>query len=174
MPIEDKTNEITAFPEIIKKLNENTGKSALILNKNLMNKIMEENNNYYKYLKKRNQIKSIKLKQKSVKIKDTKIGDIQENEEIDFSEFEKGKMDSRISKESKINKFYFLKNHGSANDLFKTKKSYKDVTLNISNPTDSIAIDENSNNRCSLKNNIISKNVNFSNTNLLQLNKNNS
>ena len=89
-------------------------------------------------------------------------------------EFEKGKMDSKISKESKINKFYFLKNHGSANDLFKTKKSYKDVTLNISNPTDSVAFDEISNNRCSLKNNIISKNANFSNKNLLQFNKKNS
>ena len=168
----NESSEIVFNPS--KKLNENTGNSALILNKNFMNKIMEENNNYYQKLKKRKQIKSIKLKQKNVKINDTKIGDIQENEEIDFSEFEKGKMDSKISKESKINKFYFLKNHGSANDLFKTKKSYKDVTLNISNPTDSVAFDEISNNRCSLKNNIISKNANFSNTNLLQFNKKNS
>ena len=167
-----ESSEIVYNPS--KKLNESTGKSALIPNKNLMNKIMEENNNYYQNLKKRKQIKSIKLKQKNLKIKDTKIGDIQENEEIDFSEFEKGKMDSKISKESKINKFYFLKNHGSANDLFKTKKSYKDVTLNISNPTDSVAFDELSNNRCSFKNNIISKNANFSNTNLLQENKKNS
>jgi len=168
----NESSEIVFNPS--KKLNENTGNSALILNKNFMNKIMEENNNYYQKLKKRKQIKSIKLKQKNVKINDTKIGDIQENEEIDFSEFEKGKMDSKISKESKINKFYFLKNHGSANDLFKTKKSYKDVTLNISNPTDSVAFDEISNNRCSLKNNIISKNANFSNKNLLQFNKKNS
>jgi hypothetical protein len=168
----NESSEIVFNPS--KKLNENTGKSALIPNKNLMNKIMEENNNYYQYLKKRKQIKSIKLKQKNVKIQNTKIGDIQENEEIDFSEFEKGKMESKISKESKINKFYFLKNHGSANDLFKTKKSYKDVALTISNPTDSIAFDELSNNRCSFKNNIISKNANFSNTNLLQDNKKNS
>ena len=168
----NESSEIVFNPS--KKLNENTGNSALILNKNFMNKIMEENNNYYQNLKKRKQIKSIKLKQKNVKIKDTKIGDIQENEEIDFSEFEKGKMDSKISKESKINKFYFLKNYGSANDLFKTKKSYKDVTLNISNPTDSVAFDEISNNRCSFKNNIISKNANFNNTNLLQFNKKNS
>ena len=167
-----ESSEIVFNPS--KKLNENSGKSALILNKNFMNKIMEENNNYYQNLKKRKQIKSIKLKQKNVKIKDTKIGDIEENEEIDFSEFEKGKMDSKISKESKVNKFYFLKNHGSANDLFKTKKSYKDVTLNISNPTDSVAFDELSNNRYSFKNNIISKNSNFNNTNLLQFNKKNS
>ena len=168
----NESSEIVFNPS--KKLKENSGQSALILNKNFMNKIMEENNNYYQNLKKRKQIKSIKLKQQNVKIKDKKIGDIQENEEIDFSEFEKGKMDSKISKESKINKFYFLKNHGSANDLFKTKKSYKEVTLNISNPTDSIAIDEISNNRCSFKNNIISKNANFNNTNLLNFNKKNS
>ena len=133
-----------------------------------MNKLIKENINKNN-INKRRQIKSIKLRQKDIKIEDTKItGNIEENEEIDFSEFEKGKMESGISKD---NKLYFLKNIGSANDIFKTKKSYKDVPLNISNPTDSVAMDEMSNNRFSLKNNIVNKNKNFSNSNLLELKK---
>lgn len=47
-----ESSEIVYNPS--KKLNESTGKSALIPNKNLMNKIMEENNNYYQNLKKGN------------------------------------------------------------------------------------------------------------------------
>jgi hypothetical protein len=46
-----ESSEIVFNP--LKKLKENTGKSALILNKNFMNKIMEENNNYYQNLKKK-------------------------------------------------------------------------------------------------------------------------
>ena len=146
------------------KTNDNAGKSALIPNKNLMDKIIEGNNNYYQYyLEKRKQLKSFKIKQQNVTLKGKKIGDVEENEEIDFAEFEKGKMDSKISK---ISKFYFLKNQLSSGDLFKTKKSYRDVNLNISNPTISIANDEISNNRCSLKNNMIDKNNNFNNSNI--------
>ena len=154
-----------------------SGKTALIPNKNYMRII--DDNTYKNYLKQRRQIKSIKLKQKDIQIKDTKIsGDIQENEEIDFSEFSKGKMDSKLSKVTKDNKIFFLKNIGSGtglvNELFKTKKSFKDVPLNISNPTESLGNDSiNNNNRFSFKNNIINKNANFhsSNSNIYQFSK---
>ena len=150
------------------KLNsENTGKTALIPNKNLMNKIMDDNN--YKMIKKRKQIKSIKLKQKDIQIKDTKIiGNIEENEEVDFSEFEKGKLDSKISKMSK-EKLHLIINTGVGNDLFRTKKSYKDVPLNISNPTESVIYDDIPN-RASLKNKN-NKISNCNNTNIFQYNK---
>ena len=72
-------------------------------------------------------------------------------------------MDSKISKNTKGDKLYFLKSIVEEKDLFKTKKSYKDVPLNISNPTDSVQYDD----RFSLKNNIVSKNVNYSNSHLL-------
>ena len=165
----NKENTELAFNPT-KIISTNIGKSALIPNKkNLMKKIMEDNNNYYQnYLKKRKQIRSIKLKHKNVKIKGTKIGDIEENEEVDFTEFEKGKMDSKISKASK---FYFLKNPGSSGDLLKTKKSYLDVNLDMSNPTGSIANDELPNNGLNFKNNMVAKNANFNNSNVFQNNK---
>ena len=130
-----------------------------------MNNIIDDNT-YKNYIKQRKQIKSIKLKQKDIKINDDNkiIGNIEENEEIDFSEFEKGKMDSRISRGTKGDIIFLFKSIG-ANDLFRTKKSYKEVPLNISNPTDSVMYEDN-NNRFSLKNNIITKIANFSNSNL--------
>ena len=159
IPYNNEKNELSFHPS---KLHDSTGKTALIPNKNLMNKIMDDNT-HKNYLKQRRQIKSIKLKQKDIKIKDTKIiGNIEENEEIDFSEFEKGKMDSKISKNTKGDKLYFLKSIVEGKDLFTTKKSYKDVPLNISNPIDSVLYDD----RFSMKNNIISKNANYSNSNL--------
>ena len=160
-------NEFYFFPS--NYLHGSNGKTAFVLNKkNFMNKLIDDNT-FKNYIKKRRQIKSIKLKQKDIKLKDKKIiGNIEENEEIDFSDFEKGKMDSRISKEIKL---YYLKNSGSANDLFKTKKSYKDVALNISNPTDSNICEDLANNRFSLKNNIVVKNANFSNSNLFHYKK---
>ena len=160
-------NEFYFFPS--NYLHGSNGKTAFVLNKkNFMNKLIDDNT-FKNYIKKRRQIKSIKLKQKDIKLKNKKIiGNIEENEEIDFSDFEKGKMDSRISKEIKL---YYLKNSGSANDLFKTKKSYKDVALNISNPTDSNICEDLANNRFSLKNNIVVKNANFSNSNLFHYKK---
>ena len=144
-----------------------SGKTALIPIKNDIKKMIDDNT-YRNYLKKRRQIKSIKLKQKDIKIKDTKIiGNIQENEEIDFSEFEKGKLDSKISKDFKL---FLHKNTGVVNDIFKTKKSFLYVPLNIS-PSDSILYDETNNNRVSLKNNIISKNANIPHSNTIQFSK---
>lgn len=159
-------NENNEFNFRSSKLNsKSTGKTALIPNKNLMNKIMDDNN--YKMIKKRKQIKSIKLRQKDIKIKDTKIiGNVEENEEVDFSEFEKGKMDSKISRMSK-EKLHLIINTG--NDLFKTKKSYKDVPLNISNPTESVIYDD-IQNRASLKNKN-NKISNCNNSNIFQYNK---
>ena len=144
---------------------QNNGKTALIPNKNYMNKIIDDNI-YKNYLKQRKQIKSIKIKQKDIQITDTKFsGNIEENEEIDFSEFENGKMDSRISKDNNLYNFKNIGLNNNSNDLFKTKKSFKDVPLNISNPTESVANDDISNNRFSLKNQIINKNLNYNCTN---------
>ncbi len=129
---------------------DNTGKTALIPNKNIMNKIMDDNNNNNNNnVKRKRQIKSIKLKQKDIKIKDKKIvGNIEENEEVDFSDIEKGKMDTKITKftKEKIN----LIKVGGVNEIFKTKRSFQDVPLNISNPTESAIIDD-TGNRSSLK-----------------------
>ena len=163
IPFNNENNELVFNPT---KLHESNGKTALIpKKKNMMNNIIDDNT-YKNYIKQRKQIKSIKLKQKDIKINDDNkiIGNIEENEEIDFSEFEKGKMDSRISRGTKGDIIFLFKSIG-ANDLFRTKKSYKEVPLNISNPTDSVMYEDN-NNRFSLKNNIITKNANFSNSNL--------
>ena len=104
---------------------------------------------------------SIKLRQKRLKLKGTKIGgSIEENEEIDFSEIER--MGSKLSKFSKFNK----KNSKNDFDLnlkysnFRSKKSFKEVNLNISN-SDIGGIEEISNNRLSLKNNSVGKHVHF-------------
>ena len=150
-------------------LHQSNGKTALIPNKNYINKIIDDNT-YKNYLKKRKQLKSIKLKQKNIQMKNIKIsGNIEENEEIDFSEFENEKMDYSMT--PKNNKFVNIKNTGVynnnsiGNDLFKTKKSFKDVPLNLSNPTENEGNDEMLNNRLSLKNNLKYKNANFSYSN---------
>lgn len=126
-----------------------------------MSNLISEANSFKR---KRRQLKSIKIKQNKIKLQGTKIiGNIEEDEEIDFSEFDK--IGSKISKIDEDNK----KSTFPRNDLdlkysnFKTKKSYKDVTLNISN-SDVGGIEDvssNQNFRLSLKNNMVGKHVHF-------------
>ena len=66
-------------------------------------------------------------------------------------------------------KLHLIINTGVGNDLFRTKKSYKDVPLNISNPTESVIYDDIPN-RASLKNKN-NKISNCNNTNIFQYNK---
>ena len=131
-------------------------KTALIPTNNIIKNLIAETNIFKR---KRRQLNSIKLRQKRLKLKGTKIGgSIEENEEIDFSEFEK--MGSKLSKFSKFNK------KNSKNDLdlkysnFRSKKSFKEVNLNISN-SDIGGIEEISNKRLSFKNNSVGKHVHF-------------
>ena len=104
-------------------------------------------------------MKSFKIKENKLILKGTSLsGDIVEDEEIDFSEFEK--MGSKISKLSKDKNIFYQKNELKYSN-FRTKKSYKDVELNISNSD--VAINEeiynNQNIRNSVKN--INKHVHF-------------
>jgi hypothetical protein len=108
------------------------GKSALIPKNLLMSNIISEANSFKR---KKRLLKSIKLKQDKInlKLKGTKItGKIEEIEEVDFSEFDK--MGSRISKFTKDKKTSIPRNDFDIKfSNFKTKKSFIDITLNISN-----------------------------------------
>ena len=80
-----------------------------------------------------------------------------EDEEVDFSEFEK--MESKLSKESKEKKNLFGKNDLELKN-FRSKKSYKDIELNISNSDEKLN-EEISGANLSLKNKITNKHVHF-------------
>ena len=133
-------------------------KTALIPKNNIIKNLISESNTFKR---KRRQLNSIKIRQKRLKLKGTKIeGSIEENEEIDFSEFEK--IGSKISKYSKLNK-KSCKNDFDLNlkcSNFRRKKSFKEVNLNISN-SDFGGKEEISINRLSLRNNIAGKHVHF-------------
>ena len=131
-------------------------KTALIPKNNIIKNLVVESN---LFKRKKRQLNSIKLRQKRLKLKGTKIGgSIEENEEIDFSEFEK--MGSKISNKfnKKISKNDFDLNLKYSN--YKSKKSFYDVNLNISN-SDIGGIEELSNNRVSFKNNSVGRHVHF-------------
>jgi len=139
------------------------GKSALIPKNLLMSNLISEANSFKR---KKRLLKSIKLKQDkmNLKLKGTKItGKIEEIEEVDFSEFDK--MGSRISKFSKDKKTSFPRNDFDIKfSNFRTKKSFKDITLNISN-SDIGGFEEEYNNnqniRMNTKNNSTRKRVHF-------------
>ena len=131
-------------------------KTALIPKNNIIKNLVAESNSFKR---KRRQLNSIKLRQKRLKLKGTKIGEsIEENEEIDFSEFEK--MGSKISKLSKSNKKMPKIDYDLKCNNLKRMKSFREVNLNISN-SDVGGIEELSNNRLSFKNNSVSKHVHF-------------
>ena len=138
------------------------GKSALIPKNLLMSNIISEANSFKR---KKRLLKSIKLKQDKInlKLKGTKItGKIEEIEEVDFSEFDK--MGSRISKFTKNKKTSIPRNDLDIKfSNFKTKKSFKDITLNISN-SDFGGFEEEYNNQniqMNNKNNSARKRVHF-------------
>ena len=132
------------------------GKTALIPKNLTMSNIVSEANSFKR---KRRQFKSFKIKENKFFLKGTGLsGDIAEDEEVDFSEFEK--MGTKLSKISKGKTIYY-RNFDLKNSNFRTKKSYKDVELNISN-SDVVMNEDiyaNQNVRNSVKN--IGKHVHF-------------
>ena len=162
---DNSSNKVIKFKSAIKdnNINDNKiGKSALIPKNLLMSNIISEANSFKR---KKRLLKSIKLKQDKInlKLKGTKItGKIEEIEEVDFSDFDK--MDSRISKFSKDKKTSFPRNDFEIKFTnFKTKKSFKDITLNISN-SDIGGFEEEYNNqniKINAKNNSARKHVHF-------------
>lgn len=151
-------NSQTSSKEIIfqsfKKTNK-IGKTAFIPKKLSMTNLMSEPNSFKR---KRRQLKSIKIKPNNLYLIGSGIsGNIVEDEEVDFSEFEK--MESKLSKESKEKKNLFGKNDLELKN-FRSKKSYKDIELNISNSDEKLN-EEISGANLSLKNKITNKHVHF-------------
>ena len=131
-------------------------KTALIPKNNIIKNLIAQSNSFKR---KKRQLNSIKLRQKRLKLKGTKMGgSIEENEEIDFSEFEKG---SKISK--KISKNDLDLNLKCSN--YESIKSSKEVNLNISN-SDIDGLEELSNKRLSFKNNSVGRHVHFQSPNI--------
>ena len=108
--------------------NSKIGKTALIPKKLMMTNIINDNNIFKR---KRRQLKSIKIRRNPLNLKNTQItGNI--DEEIDFSSIED--MRSGFSKGTgDINQRILSPKSGSKFGNFRTKKSFKDVSLNISN-----------------------------------------
>ena len=137
--------------------NNKIGKTALIPKKLMMTNIMNDNNIFNR---KKRQLKSIKLRRNKLNLKNTQItGNI--DEEIDFSSIEDmnsgfskgtGNIMRRISSPKSSSKF----------GNFRTKKSFKDVSLNISNSVnDSPEYSKEQNVRNSIKTNNTNKKVHF-------------
>ena len=108
--------------------NSKIGKTALIPKKLMMTNIINDNNIFKR---KKRQLKSIKIRRNPLNLKNTQItGNI--DEEIDFSSIED--MRSGFSKGTgDINQRILSPKSGSKFGNFRTKKSFKDVSLNISN-----------------------------------------
>ena len=157
----DKTSQIDFSSSKEKTFQSNQkfnkiGKTAFIPKNLTMSNIISEANSIKR---KRRQFKSFKIKENKLFLKGTGLsGDIAEDEEVDFSDFEK--MGTKLSKISKGKTIYY-RNFDLKNSNFRTKKSYKDVELNISNSD--VVINEdiyaNQNVRNSVKN--IGKHVHF-------------
>ena len=131
-------------------------KTALIPKNNIIKNLIAESNSFKR---KKRQLNSIKLRQKRLKLKGTKMGgSIEENEEIDFSEFEK--IGSKISKKNSKNDLDLNLKYSNCG----SKKSFKEINLNISN-SDIDGIEELSNKRLSLKNNSVGRHVHFQSPN---------
>ena len=100
----------------------------------MMTNIISEANSFKR---KRRQLKSFKIRENKIKLQGytQSRGDIVEDEEIDFSEFDK--MGTKISKVSKDNKKSVIYPKNDYSELkysyFRNKKSYKDIDLNIRN-----------------------------------------
>ena len=133
----DKTSQIdfSSSKDINNQSNKRKiGKTALIPKILMMTNIISEANSFKR---KRRQLKSFKIRENKIKLQGytQSRGDIVEDEEIDFSEFDK--MGTKISKVSKDNKKSVIYPKNDYSELkysyFRNKKSYKDIDLNISN-----------------------------------------
>jgi hypothetical protein len=108
--------------------NSKIGKTALIPKKLMMTNIMAEQNIFKR---KKRQLQSIKIKRNKLNLKNTQITS-NINEEIDFSSIDGvGSHFSKRTGSSGMKKNTSSRESRDSN--FKTKKSFKDVTLNISN-----------------------------------------
>ena len=105
------------------------GKTALIPKMSSINNIITED---YSFKRRTILLKSNKIKENKLGFKNDLSGNIIEDDEIDFSEFDK--IGSKISKENKeIHKYLSSKNYLDLNyNNFKGKNSYKDVDLYVS------------------------------------------
>ena len=141
-----------------KKVNK-MGKTAFIPKKLTMTNLLPDSNTFKR---KRRLLKSIKIKQNKMYLNSSGLaGNIVEDEEVDFSEFDK--MGSKISKESKDKKLIFGKNDSELQNLHRIK-SYKNIDLNISNSEEKPneeAIGSSQNFRDSIKNKVSNKHVHF-------------
>ena len=153
------------------KLFKKKGKSALIPTNLLMSKIISKINTFKRQ---KRILKSIKIKENKLRLKGENItGNIEENEEVDFSEFDK--MESKISKNTKDNDFFSSKRNNLRLKYYnlKSKNSFNDVDLNISNSDVEGQEDlVNQNFRGSMKSskNISGKHVHFENSNTNNIN----
>ena len=135
------------------------GKTALIPKKLTMTNIISEANSFKR---KRRLIKSIKIKEYNLHLKGTGLpANIVEDEEVDFSEFDK--IDSKISNIKDKKTIVSKNNIDLKYNNFRSKKSYKDIDLNISNSDPAINEDIliNSNIRNTLKHHLTDKHVHF-------------
>ena len=131
--------------------NSKIGKTALIPKKLMMTNIMAEQNIFKR---KRRQLQSIKIKRNKLNLKNTQIT-ANINEEIDFSSIDGvGSHFSKRTGSSEMQKI--MSSRESRYSNFKTKKSFKDVPLNISNSN--IGEEDEQNNRNSISSN---KHVHF-------------
>ena len=145
-------NDFSSSKEINYQFNKRKiGKTALIPKNLIMSNIISEANSIKR---KSRQLKSIKIRNSKFKLQSSNQSreGIVEDEEIDFSEFDK--MGTKISKDKKT----LVKSKNDYSELkysnFRSKKSYKEIDLNISN-SDFGGIEGTSveqNNRMSLKN----------------------
>ena len=123
----------------------------------MMTNIINDNNIFKR---KKRQLKSIKIRRNPLNLKNTQItGNI--DEEIDFSSIED--MRSGFSKGTgDINQRILSPKSGSKFGNFRTKKSFKDVSLNISNSVNEEAeISKEQNGRNSIQTNGTNKKVHF-------------
>ena len=125
----------------------------------MMSNIISEANSIKR---KRRLLKSIKIRQNKINLKGTSLpgGSIREDEEIDFSLFDK-----TATKLTRLNKKSIVLSRNDSElkySYFKAKNSFKDIDFNISN-SDIGGMEGNceQNFRSSVKNNINGKHVHF-------------
>ena len=135
-------------------------RTAFIPKKLSMTNFISEANSFKR---KRRILKSIKMRQNNSYLKNRGIsGNIAEDEEVDFSEFDK--MGSKISRFTRDkNTLLEKKDLDLKNSNFRSKRSYKDAEMDLSNsdlgPIEEINSNQNLNN--TLKNQYSNKHVHF-------------
>lgn len=107
------------------------GKTVLMPKNILMANIIKEMNTFQRHNR---QLKSIKVNPNQFLFNRKQINDITEDEEIDFSEFDKN--NSKLSKANPSKQFLSLNRNDTelnSNNPFNSKQSYREVDFNITN-----------------------------------------